>query len=121
MTVKALIPAAAVAAFALLLLWIQAVTADRDRARREAAAAETRTVAAETRGALEAVAARAVQAAQTHEIAITLKAREAANDVAEAAGGETPVPAAVLDRWASAVDGLRADAAARRPAVDPGG
>lgn len=118
MTPRTLIPAALVAVFALLMILLQGAWSARDAARRETAAARARTASAEAQVQLDDGAARAVQAAQTREITLTIQAKEAAHDIARSAGGDAPVPADVLARWADAVDGLRLDGAGRPDAAD---
>jgi hypothetical protein len=113
MTVRALIPAAAIAVVAVLMILLQGAWNARDAAKRAAVAAQARAAVAETQGDLGEGAAKAVQAAQARELTLTIRAKEAAHDIAQTAGGDAGIPPDVLARWAGAIDGLRVEAAAQ--------
>lgn len=112
---------AIVASFVLLLLLLQSSWNARDRARRTAVVAQAREAAAVKQGAVAAAASGAALTAQTHELTVTIKAREAAHDIAEAQGGDAPVSAHVMAGWADAIDGLRNGPATGRGSDDPDG
>ena len=115
---RALIPAAVVAAFAILMLLLQGAWRARDVARLEAAAAQASATSAKTQGEFAEAAAMTVQATQTRELTLTVQAKEAAYDIARSDGGQAQVPEAALAGWADAIDRLRLDAGAPPGALD---
>jgi hypothetical protein len=115
---RAWAPAAAVTAFAVLLLLLQAAWSARDKARTAAVAAKAEAGVALAQGALASAAAKSVQAAQTRELTVTVQAREASHEIAEAEGGDAAVPSDVLALWAGAIDRLRVDSAVHAHRTD---
>lgn len=122
MSLRTFWPAGLVAFVAALLLLLQLAWRAEEQAKAKAEAAEARVASADGQGQLERAAGGAVEAARAREVVVSIRAKEAAHEIAEAAGGDATLASGVLDRWAAAVDGLRGDVGAGgRPVDDPGG
>jgi hypothetical protein len=97
---------AAAVILTLALLWQGALSA-RDRARRDEVAARAQAAATAAELAVEGATASATRKALARELTVTVKAREAADEIEQAPGAETRLPAELVERWAAAIDRLR--------------
>lgn len=107
MTIRQAVGAGAAALLAVLVLLLGHARNERDRARREASEALAGAALAQGQARLNGAEARALEAAQSRELRLTLQAKEAAYDIRRMEGADEPVPDAVLAVWADGVDRLR--------------
>ena len=91
------------------------------RAQDRAKAAETQAAAAVAQARLDSKAAAAVETARTTEAHAAAATGAASDAIARLPHAADPVDPDVLAEWGRAVDGLRDEAAAGRPAASAGG
>ena len=91
------------------------------RAQDRAKAAEAQAAAARAQTALDAQASAAVETAHAAEAHAAARTGAATDAIARLPHAADPLDADVLAEWSRAVDGLRDEAAAGRPAADPAG
>ena len=91
------------------------------RAQDRAQAAEAQAAAAQAQTKLDGVAAQAVETARATEAHAAAATGAASDAIARLPHAADPVDPDVLAEWGRAVDGLRDEAARRRPAAAPAG